>query len=132
MPSMANITVKKADNTDVTYVAIVPSAGDRTKAIWRVESIGQVAGIRPTLEISSKGSANGEWRIVDGKVTYPETITDTTTGVTSVYTRDLFSFTSTVNLTGKDSTHKELAKQSAGLLMSDLVQQVIITGYGPQ
>jgi transcriptional regulator of met regulon len=37
MPAMANITVKKADDTtDVIYVAISPSAGDKVPAIWQV------------------------------------------------------------------------------------------------
>lgn len=133
MPNMANITVKKADNTtDVTYVAINPSAGDRTKALWRIETIGDVAGNRPVLEISSKGSLNGQYRIVEGKLTYPETVTDSTTGITSVRTRDVLSFTSTLDSQGKDSTHSEIAAQAANLLKSSLIQSVLTTGFSPQ
>lgn len=132
MPQMANITVKKADGTtDVTFNALNPSAGDRTKALWRVEAIGTIAGNRPTLEIQSKGSVNGQFRIVEGKLTYPETVTDASTGITSVRTRDLLSFTSTIDSNGSDLTHMEMAAIAGNVIKSDLVQSILITGFAP-
>lgn len=36
MPQMADVTVKKANGTsDSVYVAVTPSAGDKTPAVWR-------------------------------------------------------------------------------------------------
>lgn len=132
MPNMAAITVKKFDGTtDVTYTNLNPSAGDRTKALWRVESIGTIAGNRPILEIQSKASNDGRFRIVEGKLTMPETFVDSTTGITAVRTRDMLSFTSSIDLTGADATHNELAAQAANLLKSALIQSVITTGFAP-
>lgn len=130
MPQMANITIKKADGTtDVVYTALTPSSGDRTKAVWRVESIGAIPGNRPVLEISSKASQNGQARIVEGKMSYPETYTDSTTGVIAVRLRDVASFVTTVDQRGVDTTHNEMAAQFANLLKSALVQSIISTGY---
>lgn len=130
MPAMANITVKKADGTtDIVYTALTPSSGDRTKAVWRVESIGTIAGNRPVLEVSSKATANGQARIVEGKLMYPETFTDTTTGIISVRLRDIGSFTTTIDIRGVDATHNELAAQFANLLKSTLIQSVIASGF---
>lgn len=36
MPQMADVTVKKSDGTtNSVYVAVTPSAGDKTPAVWR-------------------------------------------------------------------------------------------------
>lgn len=130
MPQMANITVKKSDGTtDIIYTALTPSSGDRTKAVWRVESIGAIAGNRPVLEIQSKASQNGQARIVEGKLSYPETYTDSTTGVTAVRLRDIGSFTTTIDTRGVDSTHNEMAAQFANLLKSALIQSIMSSGY---
>lgn len=41
MPTLANITIKKADGTtDVVYTAIAGAAGDNTPAMFRNETIG--------------------------------------------------------------------------------------------
>lgn len=133
MPTMANITVKKADGTtDVTYTALNAASGDRSVAKWRVESIGTIAGNRPIMEVSSKASQNGQYRIVEGKLTYPETVTDSTTGIISVKSRELFSFTSTIDLTSADAVIAEMAAQAANLLKSTLLQSVLTSGYAPQ
>lgn len=64
MPSMANIIIKKADGTtDITYTALTPSSGDKVPAQWRVESIGTVAGNRPTFMIQTRFSADKQARI---------------------------------------------------------------------
>lgn len=130
MPQMANITIKKADGTtDIIYVALTPSSGDRTKAVWRVESMGSVPGNRPLLEISSKASQNGQARIVEGKMSYPETYTDSATGVTAVRLRDVGSFVTTVDQRGTDTTHNEMAAQFGNLICSALVQSIIASGF---
>lgn len=132
MPSMANITVKKADGTtDITYTALTPSSGDKVPALWRVESIGTVAGNRPTLSIQTRFSADKQARIVEGKVSYPETYTDSTTGIISVRNRELFSFSGVTHLATADAIVAELAAQSANLLKSALIQDVLKTGFAP-
>jgi hypothetical protein len=45
MPSMANLTVKKADETtNIVYDALTPAAGDSSDAVWRQDT-GAVAGM---------------------------------------------------------------------------------------
>lgn len=132
MPNMADITVKKADGTtDITYTSLTPSSGDRVPAQWRVESLGTVAGNRPTLVVSARYSQDRKARLVEGRVVLPETFTDSTTGIISVRNREMFSFNSVVHLDTSDSVVSELAAQSANLLKSALLQSVIKTGFAP-
>lgn len=45
MPAMANLVVKKADETtNITYDALTPAAGDSSDAVWRQDT-GAVAGM---------------------------------------------------------------------------------------
>lgn len=132
MPNMADITIKKNDGTtDVTYVALAPSAGDKTPAMWRVEAIGSVPGNRPTLSITSKYSVDRNARIVEGKLLYPETFTDTTTGLVSTRLRESFSFTEIIRQDASDTVTAELAAQAANILKSALIQSVLKTGFSP-
>jgi len=133
MPNMADITVKKADGTtDIVYVALAPSGGDNTPATWRVESIGTVAGNRPVLTVKSRGSKDRLARIVEGTLSYPEVYTDTTTGVTSVRLRELFSWTSVVRTDALDATTAEIVAQAPNLMKSVLLQASMKAGFAPQ
>jgi len=132
MPTMANITVKKADGTtDIVYTALTPSAGDKGAAQWRVESIGVVAGNRPVFQVMTRASQDKGARIIEGKLVYPETFTDSTTGLISTKNRELFSFSAITHMNASDSAIAELAAQAANLVKSTLIQDVLKTGYAP-
>jgi hypothetical protein len=132
MPTMANITVKKADGTtDIVYTALTPSAGDKVAAQWRVESIGVVAGNRPVFQVMTRASQDKGARIIEGKLVYPETFTDSTTGLISTKNRELFSFSAITHMNASDSAIAELAAQAANLVKSILIQDVLKTGYAP-
>lgn len=132
MPSMANITIKKADGTtDIVYTALTPSAGDKVPAQWRVESIGSVAGNRPVYSVVSRYTVDRKARIVEGKLTYPETYTDSTTGIVSVRNREVFSHSSVVHLDVADAIVAELVAQGANLQKSILIQDVLKSGFAP-
>lgn len=132
MPNMADITVKKFDGTtDIVYVALSPSAGDKTPAQWRVEAIGTVPGNRPTLAVTSRYSVDRQARVVEGKLIYPETFTDSTTGIVATRLRESFSFTHIIRQDAADATTKELSAQAANLLKSALIQSVLLTGFAP-
>lgn len=132
MPNMADITVKKYDGTtDVIYKAIQGAAGDGIPALWRVEAIGTVAGNRPVFSLSSKFTADRKARVVDWSLQYPETVTNSTTGVISVRLRDLHRGTLIISLDGNDSTHQEASAQSANLLKSALIQACLVSGFAP-
>lgn len=129
MPTMANITVKKADGTtDIVYSAIQPAGGDKSPAIWRPEAIGNVAGNRPVFKLSTNPTADGKARVVDWSLQYPETYTNTTTGVTSVRLSDKARGTFIISLDAVDATHTEMAAQAANLLKSALIQSCITSG----
>lgn len=132
MPSMANLTVKKADGTtDVVYVAQVASAGDNSPASWRVDAIGSVRGNRPILTISSKPTANRAARVVSGKLVYPETYTDSTTGIVEIRSSVSCSFTVIVPQLLTDTTITEACAQFGNLLDSALIQSCFTSGFAP-
>lgn len=132
MPAMANITVKKADGTtSVTYTAIIPSGGDKLKAVWRQETYAGSPANRPILEISAKYNTAGNQRIVEGKLSYPELVTDTNLGVTTVRLKDIGSFAFTQDLRNVDATVNEAAAQFANLIASTLIQECLRTGVAP-
>lgn len=132
MPHMANITVKKADGTtDVIYVNQAPASGDSTPARWRVDAIGTVPGNRPVLTVNSKSASQGNTRVVSGKLVYPETFTDSTTGLISVRSSVSLSFECRVPQLLTDTTIGEATAQFANLLKATLIQDSLKTGYAP-
>lgn len=132
MPQMANITVKKADGvTDVVYVNQAPASGDSTPARWRVDAIGTVPMNRPTFSVMSKSASNGATRVVSGKLVFPETYTDTATGLVSVRSSVSLSFDCRVPQLLTDATIAEAVAQFPNLLKDILIQNTMKTGYAP-
>lgn len=130
MPSMANITVKKADNTtDILWTAIVASGGDKSPAIWRSDTFGGNVGQRPELRIKSSPDGSGKGRRVEGSFTYPQLYTDTTTGLTNVWKRSNISFSGLTSLEMTDAALAEFAAQFGNLLASALVKSINSSGY---
>lgn len=132
MPSMADIVIKKADGTtDITLNALTPSSGDKSKAIWREESVGTVQANRPMAECAARLSQNQKFRVVDVRFAYPETYTDSTTGLVRVRDRDLFTGTFNLAVDNNDATNNEFAAQSVNWLKSALMQMVLKSGFAP-
>lgn len=132
MPTMADITVKKADGTtNVVYTAVKPSAGDRVPAIWRSNSAAAFGAGKPELQCIARDASNGAQRVVTWKLVMPETYTDTTTGLVSVRYKDVASAVFTVDQRIADSFHAELAAQFPNLMISALAQDVNKTGFAP-
>jgi hypothetical protein len=85
MPSMASITVKKSDGTtDITYVAISPSAGDKVPAVWQVTASQPIQGFRPNFSVSASMNAAGTIRKFDMVHRFPVTYTDPATSLTKL------------------------------------------------
>jgi len=132
MPTMADIVVKKADGTtNITYNAMTPSSGDKSKAVWRCESFGTVAANRPVFEVHGRSSVNGKFRVVDFRYTYPETYTDSTTGLVRTRERLLFSGQCAVPVDNTDASNNEGTAQGVNLLTSHLMLAVFRTGFAP-
>lgn len=129
MPTLADITIKKADgSTNLTYNGISSGAADGTDALWRAESIGTVAGNRPTLTIRAKSSKDKSARLLDWSFNYPETVTDSTTGIVRIINRPWGKGTFCQLVGASDQTNKEAAAQMANLLGSALVQAIFSSG----
>lgn len=132
MPNMANITIKKADGTtNVTYNAISPSSGDRTAAVWKNQSVVGAIGFQPEMRLIGKESKIDGVPARELRATffYPQLITNTTTGVTSIHRRAMGNgtFVMPKDMTAADVA--EYAAQFANLLASALVQQCLQSGY---
>lgn len=133
MPTMANVTVKAADGTtDVTYTAIVAAAGDKTPAVWRNNAVGDAAGKRPEVRLSSQNSGQGSTaRRLNLSGSYPSLVTSTDTGVTSVSDRLNLTLSVIVPLGMPQSAVDEGVSQFFNFIASTLVKDSGKAGYAP-
>lgn len=73
---MANLTVKKNDGTtDVIYTALAPSAGDKTPAYWRNNTVGTAEAHKPEVRMVSKPNGDLSARTVTMNFSYPSLVT---------------------------------------------------------
>lgn len=130
MPQIGNITVKKNDGvTDVVYTAVVPSAGDKSPAIFKSNSVGTSANARPEFRVSSLANRQRTTRVVEGNLVYPTTVTEN--GVTSVAHRTLVQVRVTVPQGAPDTDIAEAVSQGVNLLGSVLMRDTFKSGYAP-
>ncbi len=130
MPAIADIVVKKNDNTtNITYSGVVPSSGDGVPAIWKSQSVGSAVGFQPELRVSAKPAQNGQYREHRASFFYPQLKTDTTTGVISVHRKLMgtASWMTPVDMAATDVA--EASAQFANLIASTLVRSLINSGY---
>lgn len=131
MPQMANITVKKNDGTtDVLYTAVVPSAGDKTPAIWRNLTVGTAASHRPDLRIQSRDNGTNSARRVEGVFTYPTLVTGSD-GKVNVADKLVLNVSVVVPKGMPDVDVNEAVSQSANLIASALLKDTMKSGYAP-
>lgn len=84
MAAQTDITVKMNDNaTNITYSKLVPAGADGQAATWRSETAGAIAAFRPFVALLAKWNAARSVRRLEFEYTYPQTSTDTTTGLTT-------------------------------------------------
>lgn len=132
MPAIANMTVKKNDNTtDIVYTAVVPSSGDGTPAVWRSQTVGSAASHQPEFRLGSKSGANGAKRVMRTTYVYPQIATNTTTGVTSVIDRATFSCDWQLPLGMAAADINEAVSQFAHILASVLIKDCVKSGFAP-
>lgn len=132
MPNIANITIKKADGTtDITYNAAVPSAGDKSPAVWTADTVTGVQGLRPRLELKTQNNGSGTLRQVHVSFKYPVTYADPVTGV-DTYLASV-EFAGTLFAAKKLTTTQwdEAFQQLGNLLSSTLVRNSVQVGYAP-
>jgi hypothetical protein len=129
---MAAITVKKADGTtDIVYSNMTPSGGDKVPAVWRSESVGASANLRPTLQLVSEWNGPRTARRITASYQYPYTVTDSTTSTTTVKARIPFTIQGTVPAEVPDDIVAEACAQVANLFDSTLIQDSFKSGFAP-
>lgn len=131
MPNMANIVIKKADNTtDVTYTAATPSAGDKSPAVWKNQTVGTVLAARPTFTLVGMDNGTRKARRMRTTFLWPKTRVDVAGNVTVVGGASSESS----HLIPQDMTPVEIGEyvaQYANLLASALTKQALVDGYAP-
>lgn len=129
MPNMGNITVKNVANADVTYVAKVASAGDKTPARWSADAAHAIVGFRPQMTVNTRDNGPRNARIVEAVYNAP--IIAAINGVDTIVARV------PINLSGTLPTNVDAAKvydaifQATNLFVSTLMREVYQTGYSP-
>lgn len=78
MPAIANLALQNNAAAAVVGTALVPSSGDTSPAVWRVETA-KPPFARPILQMSSKWNTKRTARHVDVKISVPYTVNNTAT-----------------------------------------------------
>lgn len=131
MPQMANITVKKNDGTtDIVYTAMIPSAGDKSAAIWRANTVGTAPAFRPELLCVSMSNGPKTARRVNLKFSYPSLVTGSD-GKVSVSDRLILDVGAVVPQGMLDADVNEAVSQGLNLLASTLVKDTVKAGFAP-
>lgn len=122
---------KKADGTtDVTYTSATPSAGDKSPAVWKNQSVGTVLSARPSFTMVIQDNGTRKARRARTTFIWPKTRTDTAGNVTVVGGASAESS----HLIPQDMTLTEISEyvaQYAGLLNSALIRASLNDGYAP-
>lgn len=136
MPSMASVTVKKADGTtDITYDAITASGGDNAPAMWRQDTgaaAGLPVGLRPSLKLMSRWNGPKTARVFTHEYRYPYAVQDSTTtrySATDVVVITPSGMTFPQNIPA--SVLNEAAAQYCNLMGSALLKASLQSGYAP-
>lgn len=135
MPTMASITVKKADGTtDIVYDALAPAGGDGSQAVWRQDT-GAAAGLpvghRATLTMSTVW--NGPRTARRGVLIFkrPYSVLNTTTNKYETTDEELFRLEFTLPSAIPGSELNEGVYQGMNLCASTLIKQAFAAGYAP-
>lgn len=132
MPSLANITVKKADGTtDVIYTAIAGAAGDKTQAVFRNNTVGTTVAERPSLLIASRDNGPKTGRRVEVNFAWPTSVTDTA-GNKTITGRMAGSASVLIPQNQDVATINEQAHQFGNLLGAALMRASFAEGFAPR
>lgn len=130
MATMANIVVKKADNTtDITWTALSQSAGDKSPAQWRSNTASTISGNRPTFSMSTQWNGPRTARQVTASGKFPLLATENGVEVVKGYVPMTYNIT--LPQAVADATLNEAVYQFANLIASALIKQSASEGFAP-
>lgn len=135
MPTMASITVKKADETtNIVYDALTAAGGDGSKAVWRQDT-GAVAGLpvghRATLEMRTVDNGPKTARRAELVYKRPYSTQDTTTTKWTTTDAVVGSLSITLPKAIPSNELAEAVHQMCNLLASTLLKSAMDVGYSP-
>lgn len=131
MPQIANITVKKNDGTtDVIYTAVVPSAGDKSPAIWRNQTVGSAAAHQPQVQMQSRANGTGTARRVEVVGSYPS-LTTGSDGRINVSDKVILTVSGVIPLGMATLDVNEAVSQLLNVCASVLSKDSFKTGFAP-
>lgn len=131
MPQIANITIKKNDGTtDVVYTAAVASAGEKSPAIWRNQTVGTAAGHQPEVRLTSRYNGPKTARRIDGSAVYPGLVTGTD-GKTTISDRVVFNVSAVIPLGMNTVDVNEAVSQVLNLFADTLMKDSFKSGFAP-
>lgn len=129
MPQLADITVKKNDGTtDVTYTGVIPSAGDKSAAVWRNNAVATAAAHRPELQMTSQWNGPRTARRVASKYTYPALAVGSD-GKINVADKAILEVNVLLPQSMPDSDINEFVSQGLNLAASTLYKNCAKVGY---
>lgn len=135
MPTMASITVKKADTTtDIVFDAITASGGEASAAVWRQDtgaSASLPVGLRAQFTLTSKWNGPKTARQLQFNLAFPYAVQDSTTTLFSAKDRVVVSGVITLPQAIPASSLNEAVAQGMNLLASALVKSAMQAGYAP-
>lgn len=135
MPSMANITVKKADGTtDIVYDALAASAGDSSPAVWRQDTGATAAlpvGLRALLRALTRWNGQKTARVMETHYQRPYAVQDSTTTLYSAKDQVIIDVRAVVPQSIPATEINEAIAQGLNLAASTLIKQVGQTGFSP-
>lgn len=135
MPSMASITVKKADGTtDIVYDALSASGGDSSPAVWRQDtgaSASLPVGLRSLFKLWTQWNGPKTARQMKINFVSPYAVQDSTTSLYSAKDRVVLDAIITVPQGIPAAQINEAVVQAFNLVASSLVKSCGQTGYAP-
>lgn len=134
MPSMASITVKKADGTtDIVYDQQAGSGGDNSPAVWRQDTgaaAGLPVGLRSFFKLTSKWNQPKTARQMIFEIVMPYAVQDSTTTLYSSKDRVVLNATITMPQAIPSANLNEVA-QALNLMAAALTKSSVQAGYAP-
>lgn len=134
MPSMASITVKKADGTtDITYDQLAGAGGDNIPAVWRQDTgaaAGLPVGLRSSFKLASKWNGPKTARQLTFEFSMPYAVQDSTTTLYSAKDKVVMTGVITMPQAIPSSALNEIA-QGLNLMAASLVKTSVQAGFAP-
>lgn len=130
MAAIANITIKKADNTtDVVYTALTGAPGDGVPAKWRNEDISLPIGQRANVTVLTKPNGKSDARIVQVRVRRP--VVRTVNGAPVLIGTIPFEINATLGEQYTQAEIDEAVAQALNFAAVIAIRDAFRTGYAP-